>query len=148
MPNADANIQLLTYIAQNADMGKKAIKQLLPVIQDQDFQALVESQYREYDEIDDLAVEALHKRRQDAPGVPVIAQVSSYLMIHLNQLKDGDVSSMAEMMLKGSNQGILEITKHLNSAGDRVDREAEQLARRLMKFEQENVEALKPFLRA
>lgn len=143
----DVNIQLLRYIAKNVDMGKKSIKQLLPTIQNDPFKSLVESQYREYDAIDDLAAKELLKRHEQAPGVPVIAQISSYIMISINTVKDGDVSSMAEMMLKGSNQGIIEITKHLNSVGDQADKNIKMLAQRLLKFEQENVEALRPYLK-
>lgn len=148
MSNVDGDIQMLQYIAKNADMGKTAIKQLLPSIEERQFKRLVESQYQEYDAIDDLAIKALRKRREEARGVPVIAQLSSYVLIAMNNMKDGDVSSMAEMMLKGSNQGIIEITKHLNSADNRVKRDVLKLGQRLLKLEQENVEALKPYLKS
>lgn len=148
MSNMDGDIQMLQYIAKNADMGKTAIKQLLPSIEEKQFRRLVESQYREYDAIDDLAIKALRKRREEARNVPVIAQLSSYVMIKVNNLTDGNVSSMAEMMLKGSNQGIIEITKHLNSSDNRVKRDVLKLGQRLLQFEQENVEALKPYLKS
>lgn len=148
MSHEDHNDTLLHFIAQNARMGKQSIKQLLPTIQNETFRSLVESQYREYDAIDDLCAKALQKRHQQPPDVPMAAKISSYIMIHVNAAKDGDVSSMAEMMLKGSNQGIIEITKHLNTAGDAVHSSVKTLAERLLQFEQDNVEALRPYLKA
>ena len=78
----------------------------------------IESQYREYDEMYDLAHNALEERHKEAKGVSPMAKISSYIMININAMADGSVSSMAEMMMKGSNKGIIEITKHLNDMKD------------------------------
>lgn len=106
----NANVELLQYICQNTEMGKSAIKQLIGVVEDPEFQRVVESQYREYDEIYDLAHRALEERHKEAKSVGPMAKISSYIMINVNAIADGSVSSMAEMMMKGSNKGIIEIT--------------------------------------
>lgn len=141
----NANVELLQYICQNTEMGKSAIKQLIGVVKDPEFQRVVESQYREYDEIYDLAHRALEERHKEAKSVGPMAKISSYIMINVNAIADGSVSSMAEMMMKGSNKGIIEITKHLNDM-QQVDPDVRRLAERLLKFEQNNVEQLKPYL--
>ncbi len=141
----NANVELLQYICQNTEMGKSAIKQLVGVVEDPEFQRVVESQYREYDEIYDLAHRALEERHKEAKSVGPMAKISSYIMINVNAIADGSVSSMAEMMMKGSNKGIIEITKHLNDM-HQVDPDVRRLAERLLKFEQNNVEQLKPYL--
>ena len=140
-----ANVELLQYICQNTEMGKSSIKQLIGVVKDPAFQRLVESQYREYDEIYDLAHHALEERHRGAKSVSPMAKISSYIMININAITDGSVSSMAEMMMKGSNKGIIEITKHLNDM-QQVDPDVRRLAERLLQFEQNNVEQLKPYL--
>ena len=141
----NANVELLQYICQNTEMGKSAIKQLIGVVKDPEFQRVGESQYREYDEIYDLAHRALEERHKEAKSVGPMAKISSYIMINVNAIADGSVSSMAEMMMKGSNKGIIEITKHLNDM-QQVDPDVRRLAERLLKFEQNNVEQLKPYL--
>ncbi len=141
----NANVELLQYICQNTEMGKSAIKQLIGVVEDPEFQRVVESQYREYDEIYDLAHRALEERHKEAKSVGPMAKISSYIMINVNAIADGSMSSMAEMMMKGSNKGIIEITKHLNDM-HQVDPDVRRLAERLLKFEQNNVEQLKPYL--
>ena len=140
------NVELLNYISKNTEMGKSSIKQLLEVVKHPEFRETVESQYREYDEIYDLAHQALETRHEEAKNVSPMAKISSYIMININNLTDGSESSMAEMMLKGSNSGIVEITKHLNDLGDQVEPDVKQLAERLLKFEKRNVEELKKFL--
>lgn len=141
----NANVELLQYICQNTEMGKSAIKQLIGVVEDPEFQRVVESQYREYDEIYDLAHRALEERHKEAKSVGPMAKISSYIMINVNAIADGSMSSMAEMMMKGSNKGIIEITKLLNDM-HQVDPDVRRLAERLLKFEQNNVEQLKPYL--
>ncbi len=140
------NVELLNYISKNTEMGKSSIKQLLEVVKHPEFRETIESQYREYDEIYDLAHQALETRHEEAKNVNPMAKISSYIMININNLTDGSESSMAEMMLKGSNSGIIEITKHLNDLGDQVEPDVKQLAERLLKFEKRNVEELKKFL--
>lgn len=140
------NVELLNYISKNTEMGKSSIKQLLEVVKHPELRETIESQYREYDEIYDLAHQALETRHEEAKNVNPMAKISSYIMINFNNLTDGSESSMAEMMLKGSNSGIVEITKHLNDLGDQVEPDVKQLAERLLKFEKRNVEELKKFL--
>ena len=141
----NANAELLQYITQNTEMGKSSIQQLLDTIDHAEFRKVIESQYREYDEIYDLASNALEERHKEAKGVNPMAKISSYIMNNVNAMADGSVSSMAEMMMKGSNKGIIEITKHLNDMKE-VDPDVRKLAERLLKSEQNNVEQLKKYL--
>lgn len=144
-PLSNENAALLDNISQNCAMGKSAIKQLLPHIRDEQFRQTIESQYREYDEIDDLAVQALKHHGRSAEDVSAMAKLSSYLMVNAGTLADGSVSHMAEMMAKGSSNGIIEITKRLNELND-ANPEVSALAKRLLSTEQRNMDELKTFL--
>lgn len=141
----DENKDLLEYIAKNCEMGKSAIKQLFPVIQNETFKRLIESQYREYDEIYDLAAKALKARGEDVAGVNPAAKFSSYMMIRMNAGKAASDEEMTKLMFKGSSTGIAEITKHLNHL-PAAQQETRDLAGRLLAFEQRNIEELKPYL--
>ena len=139
------NTALLNFVAKNCQMGKVSIKQLLPVIEDGEFRRAVESQYREYDEIDDLAVKALARRGAAPDDIGAMAKMSSYLMINAGAIMDNSTSHMAEMMCKGSNQGIVEITKRLSEHRE-AEPEAKDLAKRLLSTEEHNLETMKSYL--
>lgn len=141
----DSNTALLNFVAKNCEMGKSSIKQLLPMIHEDNFRKTVEAQYREYAEIDDLAIRALAKRGCEAEDVGAIAKMSSYLMINAGALIDDSVPHMAEMMCKGSSTGIIEITRHLSAHRD-AEPEVQGLANRLLAAEEHNMEELKQFL--
>ena len=69
----------------------------------------------------------------------------SSLMIDLKTLGDKSSSHIAQMMVKGSANGIIEITKRIRQYEGTVQ-EAEQLAQELLALEEKHVEDLKGFI--
>lgn len=137
--------ELLQYVAKNTEMGIHSIEQLMQLVKDQEFLQVLQQQRREYQEIYDEATHKLKSHGEDLNKVSPMAKWSSYVMMHVQNWKDDSLSALAEMMMKGSNNGIIEITKHLNEC-DQADGDIVRLAKRLLKTEQNNVEQLKPFL--
>ena len=65
--------------------------------------------------------------------------------IHYNTMLNTSTGHIAEMMIKGSNEGILEmekVLKHNENAGERPT----ALAKQLIDFEQSNIKRLKDYL--
>ena len=141
----DTNIELLNYIYQNAEMGKQTIPQLLEVVEDADFRKLLESQLREYQEIWEAAAAMIRSENGEAKGLSAMAKVSSYISVNFNTMIDKTSSHLAEMMMKGSNMGIIEITQKIKKYAD-ADSGALALAHKLLKTEERNVEQLKQYL--
>lgn len=67
--------------------------------------------------------------------------------IQLNTLADASTSHMAEMMINGTNMGIVEMTRQLNSAQN-ADFAAKKLAEDFLHGEQAHLNKLKQYLRA
>ena len=74
-----------------------------------------------------------------------MAKISSYLMINTGAIIDNSTSHMAEMMCKGSSNGIIEITKRLSEHHE-ANEETRDLANRLLAAEEHNIEELKRYL--
>ena len=55
-------------------------------------------------------------------------------------------SHIAEMMIKGSTMGTVQMTKRIHDLKDKGDQEAVELAERLLKTEENNIQQLKSFL--
>lgn len=139
------NAEFLNYIYQNAQMGIEAIDQLVNIVEDPEFFKLLRTQLNEYEKIKDEASEKLNETGHEEKEVGKFAQISSYMMISIKTLTDRSSRHLAEMMLEGSNKGIIEITKHLSDYSD-SDEDTKRLAEKLLKTEQSNVESLKKFL--
>jgi transcriptional regulator with XRE-family HTH domain len=139
------DVEFLNYIHQNAEMGKDTIKQLLGITEDALFMQQLESQLKEYNEIYDLANNKLEQAQKEAKSIGTLSKLSAYIMININTLTNKTPSHIAEMMIRGSTMGIIEITKNLKEYGN-ADKEIIDLGNRLLKFEQTNVESMKKFL--
>lgn len=141
----DNNIEFLNYIYQNAEMGKNTISQLISIVDHSTFKKSLESQLRGYNEIFDVASNKIQQANKTSKGIDTFSEFKTYLMINLNTITNKTPSHIAEMLIQGSTMGIIDVTKKLKEYKD-VAQDISELADKLLKFEQQNVEELKKFL--
>lgn len=141
----DGNEELLNYIHQNSEMGIGTIQHLLEITRDEKFKKTLDSQKKEYEEINIAATEKLKERNKAAKDINGFAKASSYVMIDWKTLVDKSASHISQMMIQGSTMGIIEMTKKLKEY-DNADSDIVELANKLLKFEQKNVEECKRYL--
>ena len=141
----NGNTELLNFIYQNSEMGVTTIKQLLDISASQEFNQLLRSQLSEYTKINKQARALLNQNGCDEKGLSKLEKIRTYMMISLQTLTDKSPSHIAEMMIIGSNMGILDATKNLKHYTD-AEKDIKTLMNRLLKFEENNVQQLKEFL--
>lgn len=141
----DENVELLNYIYQNAGMGIDTISQLLGIVEDDEYKGMLQSQYNEYKTISDTADEKLKQHNKEGKDNSVYNKISSYIMINVKTLKDKTPSHISEMLIQGSTMGIIAITQKINSYKN-TEPDIMELAKRLLKFEEDNVEQCKKYL--
>lgn len=141
----DRTAELTNFIYQNAEMGEATINHLLEINQDPAFQKHLKAQLKEYQSIREEAQAILEKQGVDEKGLNALEKLRTYLMINMETLKDKSPAHIAEMMIIGSNMGVLEATKKLKAFPD-ADRGVRDLMNRLLRFEENNVQRLKEFL--
>ena len=141
----NGNTELLNFIYQNSEMGVTTIKQLLDISANQEFNQLLRSQLNEYIEINKQTRALLNQNGCDEKGLSKLEKMRTYMTISLQTLTDKSPSHIAEMMIIGSNMGILDATKNLKHYTD-ADKDIKSLMNRLLKFEENNVQQLKEFL--
>lgn len=141
----DKDLEFLNFIYQNSEMGKSTIHQLLSIVTDTPFHNMLQSQKREYDEINNIAQTKIEEAQKESKGISPFSKLQSYIMINLNTMVNHTPSHIAEMMIQGSTMGIVDITKNLKKY-DSADKSIIKLGERLLKFEQENIEELKKYL--
>lgn len=141
----DGNSEVLNYIFQNSQMGIETVNQLLGITEDPTFKKYLSAHLAEYETINKQAREKLNQNGSAEKGIGEMQKISAYLMINMNTLMDKSTSHIAEMLIKGSTMGIVEVTKNIKEYND-ADKQILDLAHRLLKYEQKNVEQLKKFL--
>ncbi len=139
------NIEFLNYIYQNARMGIIGINSIRPQIVDEDLKKEIEEQYHDYEAICEEAINLFISYGKEEKDVGLMTKISTYMMASMTKSKDNSTTKIAKMMMQGSNQGIIEITEKLNHYA-RSDENIVNLAKRLLKVEQKNLDNLKKYL--
>lgn len=138
------DIKLLNLIRQNVEMGIDGIETVLPNAQADEFKRALEKQQSEYRAFYREADELLGELRGVPKDIPVIAKISSEVMSNV-KTRSGDDTKIAEEMVRGTTTGVAKLIRHLNEYGE-GDQRIVSLAKRLIKAEEANAEAMKAYL--
>ena len=141
----NGNVELLNYIYQNSQMGTDTIKQLLDIVEDAEFKCQLQSQYNGYKEVHEDSRNLLNENGYDEKGISAFEKMKTYLMINIQTLKDRSTSHIAEMMILGSNMGVIDAIKNIKKYKDATPGVL-NLMERLKTFEEKNITSLKAFL--
>lgn len=142
----NANAELLNFIYQNSQMGVDSLNQILSIIESSDFKNHLIHEQAEYKEIHEKAKQMLNQNGYDEKGISTLNKITSYLMINIKTMSDHSPSHIAEMLIQGSNMGMIDATKQINQYEETAEMDIISLMKRLMKFEEKNIEQLKTFL--
>ncbi len=137
----------LGEIYKNTKMGADSIINLLPKVKDDGMRSAMTMQLDGYERYAARAAAALEERGAEAKKENVMTRFGARMGMVFNTMLDSTTSHIAEMMIEGSNMGITDMTKLLNNfeVGN-GDSEAVRLAREVVRFEEHNLEMLKPYL--
>ena len=141
-----ADAELLNFIYQNSQMGVETLHQLLPMTDNEAFKKHLHAQLKEYTAIHEEARELLNKSGCKEKEIGKIQKVMTYLAIDMKTMVDKRASHMAEMLMLGSVRGIIDCIKRIGQYEGEAEKEIVELMKRLLKFEENNVERLKKFL--
>ena len=135
--------EMLNFIRQNVQMGIDGIKLVIDDTDDKDFYTALDRQLTEYKEIYKTADELLQSLGGEKENVAAAVKIASHLSARMKTM-NGSTSKIAESMIQGSTMGITKIIKHKNEYNG--DSRVLEIADKLLKTEENNVEQLKKFL--
>lgn len=137
--------ELLNFVYQNAQMGVETIHQILKAVEHEGLKKQLQRQMEEYEAFQKEAEGMLEQNGYDEKGIGSFEKIRTYLMVNFQTMTDRTTSHIAEMMMIGSNMGVIQAIKNLKKY-DNVDKNVKDLMERLRKKEEQNLEKLKEFL--
>lgn len=140
------NINALDEINKGSCMGMDAIKDILDKVEDEKFKKLLDSQYEFYNKIKD-EIENIYKKYNsddDPHETSIMNKVMTWSGVNMKTLTDHSNSKIAELLLQGTNMGIIEGRKILNRK--EMDSEVEKIVSEYVTAQEKYVEDLKKFL--
>lgn len=138
-------ITVYREIQRNTEMAMKAIDTIADKIEDKNLAIAVSEQSLQYSKLHNEAVKQLIDARIQPYQGSYFADAMLKTGIHYNTMLNVSTSHIAELMIKGSNNGILEMEKVLKS-NEAADKKATSLAQQLIASEENHVKQLKQYL--
>jgi len=139
------NIEMLNYLYQVSEMSKDVIDQMLQQVKYLEFNDILREQLKNYENVVTKSDTILNEEARVPKGTNIMPETMAYFETRVNALKDDSSTHIAEIITKGSTQVIFDVTTNINKV-THINNNTKDLARRLIKIEQDNIEALKPFL--
>ena len=141
----NGNTEMLNFIFQNSEMGVNTIGQIVELTIEPEFKKQLNSQLAEYEMINKEAKDMLNKHGCEEKGINSFDKIKTYLMINIQTLTDKSASHISEMLIIGSNMGVIDAVKNIHKYLE-AEKDIVKLMQRLLKFEQENIKQLTEFL--
>lgn len=138
-------INVLDELNKGACMGKDAIHFILDKVKDDDLKEELNRQYSKYKEISDK-IKKLYPEYNEGKlhETSAMNKVMTWYGIEKKTFTDESTSKIAELLLQGTNMGIIEGRKLLNHK--QTDPEVEKIAKEYVDMQEDAVEKLKKFL--
>ena len=144
----DENKELLEYIYQNIDMGIKALNNLINTINGKDnkIKKIIEGEIKGYENYMKECKKIMKKYKIEPKSKGIMADIGNFLGTKMEMMKDNSDARIADMLTKGFTMGVVDITKRIDNYKGDADKDILNLAKKLLKFSQENIDFLKPYL--
>ena len=136
---------VLNEINKGIKMGMDSISTISEKVEDNNFKDDLLFQYDKYNEILNRVNSEL-KNYDDFPKeLPPMQKTMGYIDIQMSTLNDKSNSHIAEMLIKGTNMGIIKGVKLKNRNPD-IEPTISGILDDFIKFQENNVEKLKKYL--
>lgn len=138
-------IEVYRKIQRNAEMAMKAIDTISDMVYDEQLSMQITRQSLKYSQLRGEAVEKLLEAKAEPYHSNQFEDIMLKGGIHYNTMLNTSTSHIAELMIKGSHNGIVEMNKVLNHNEEAGERPS-SLAKQLIAFEEKNINQLKKYL--
>lgn len=138
-------INVLDELNKGACMGRDAIHFVLDKVKDDNLKKELTNQYNKYKSISDRICEIYPEYKDDKPHeTNAMDKAMTWFGVEMKTLNDNSTSKIAELLLQGTNMGIIEGRRLLNHK--ETDEEVNKLVQEYVDMQEDAVEKLKTFL--
>ena len=138
-------VNVLDELNKGACMGMDAIDFIMDKVEDKGLKKEIDREYQEYKKIVDEIKELYPEYSEKEPHeTSTMNKVMTWYGIEMRTLLDESTSKIAELLMQGTNMGIIEGRRLLNHKS--TDENINRLVREYVDMQEQAVENLKKFL--
>ena len=139
-------INVMDELNKGCTMGMDAICYIMDKVEDKNFKDLLKTQYEQYENLSEKIKEVFPEYNNDRgpKETNVMNKAMTWYGINMKTMNDHTNSKIAELLLQGTNMGIIEGRKLLNHKAEKE--EVHGLVSEYVEMQERAVERLKEFL--
>ena len=142
----EIEINVLDELNKGCSMGMDAIGFVLDKVHDDNFKNILSMQYEQYQKLSDKICKLFpeYEDNREPKETNAMNKVMTWYGINIKTLMDDSNSKIAELLMQGTNMGIVEGRKLLNHKNE--DEEVHKLVSEYVEMQERALERLKEFL--
>ena len=143
----DINKKVLNEISKGSKMGMDAIKFVSDKVSDSRFQNVLNVEYGKYKNIFERVDQIYpnYDKTDDSEETSAMNKMMTWYGVQMKTMTDKSNSKISELLLQGTNMGIIEGRRLLNN-NPSVDNEVKQILNDFVVMQEDSVETLKKYL--
>lgn len=141
----DKNLKALKEVCKGVHMGMESISYIKDKSEDNNFKNELNHAYSMYNNILDKVNDAYSNYGETPDKENFKDKAMLWYGIQVNTIKDTSTSKLAELLVQGTNMGIIEGRRLLNHKQE-LDTDVDNLLNDFVSFQEESVEKFKTYL--
>ena len=143
----DINVKVLDEVNKGATMGMDAIHYVSDKVGDERFKKVLDVEYGKYQEISNRVngIYSQYNTEKEPHETNAMNRMMTWYGINMRTMTDQSNSKISELLMQGTNMGIIEGRRLLNN-NPSVDTEVKQILNDFVVMQEDSVETLKKYL--
>ena len=142
----DINVKVLDEVNKGTTMGMEAIHFVSNKVGDERFKKVLDVEYGKYRDIANRVDNIYSQYSQDEPQeTNIMNKMMTWYGINMKTMNDQSNSKISELLMQGTNMGIIEGRRLLNN-NPSIDNEVKQILNDFVVMQEDSVETLKKYL--
>ena len=140
------NLNILDEVNKGAVMGMDAISHVAEKAKDENFKHVLDVEYNKYKKISDRVNNLYSNYSYKNPHEPnTIVKMMTWYGIQMKTITDNTTSKLSELLMQGTNMGIIEGRKLINQHS-KIAPDVESILNDFVTMQEDSVETLKKYL--
>ena len=140
------NLNILDEVNKGATMGMDAISYVSEKVKDGDFRNVLDTEYNKYKKISSRVNELYSNYSSKEPHeTNAMNKMMTWYGIQMKTITDNTTSKLSELLMQGTNMGIIEGRRLLNQNND-IAPDVENILNDFVTMQEDSVETLKKYL--
>lgn len=145
----DKNLNILDEINKGATMGMDAIAYVQDKVTDESFKKVLEVEYNKYKKISNRVKELYsdynETEDEEIDKTGTMAKMMTWYGIQMKTITDSSISKLSELLMQGTNMGIIKGRRLINENQD-AKHDVKNILNDFVVMQEDSVETLKKYL--